>query len=255
MVTPSFNYAHFLERTMRSVLDQEYPKLEYVVQDGGSTDRTAELLERYRSRLTWAESAPDAGQGNAINLGFKHTTGEIMAYLNSDDLLLPGSLAYVAHFFAQHPEVDAVYGHRVVIDDEDREIGRWVLPPHDDEVLSWADYVPQETLFWRRTLWDRAGGYIDERFVLCLDWDLLLRFRDAGAHFVRLPRFLGAFRHHAGQHTVTLIGGVGREEMGHLRLRSLGRHVSEGEVARNLREYHLRSLTYHDLYLRGVLDY
>ena len=104
---------------MGSVLDQEYPKLEYVVQDGGSTDGTAELLERYQSRLTWAESTPDAGQGNAINLGFKHTNGEIMAYLNSDDLVLPGSLAYVAHFFAQNPEVDVVYGHRVVIDDED----------------------------------------------------------------------------------------------------------------------------------------
>ena len=242
IVTPSFNYAHFLERTMLSVLDQGYPKLEYVIQDGGSTDETPAILDRYRSRLAWAESASDAGQGNAINLGFKHTSGEIMAYLNSDDLLLPGCLAYVGHFFALHPEVDAVYGHRIVIDDRDQEIGRWVLPPHDNDVLSWADYIPQETLFWRRSLWDKAGGYIDERFVLCLDWDLLLRFRDAGATFVRLPRFLGAFRHHPQQHTVILVDGVGLEERRQLRRRCLGRDPSPLAIYAHLLPYHLRTL-------------
>src|SRR5262249_33984020 len=132
VVTPSYNQAAFLERTMRSVLDQGYPELEYVVQDGGSWDQTRELLERYRSRLTHAESVKDRGQAHAVNLGFRHTRGEIMAYLNSDDLLLPGSLAYVARFFAAHPEVDVVYGHRVIIDENDGEVGRWVLPPHED---------------------------------------------------------------------------------------------------------------------------
>src|SRR5262249_47748856 len=145
VVTPSYNHARFLERTMRSVLDQGYPRLEYIVQDGASRDGTAALLERCRGALAHCESCPDSGQANAINRGFRHATGEILAYLNSDDLLLPGSLAYVANFFRRHPEVDVIYGHRVIVNEHDLEVGRWLLPPHDDEVLSWGDYVPQET--------------------------------------------------------------------------------------------------------------
>src|SRR5262249_23541680 len=144
---------------------------------------------------------PDEGQTQAINLGFQHTSGEIMAYLNSDDLLLPGSLAYVAGYMAAHPEVDVVYGHRILIDECDDEVARWVLPRHDDRVLTWANFVPQETLFWRRRIWERVGGTLDASFQFAMDWDLILRFREAGARFVRLPRFLGAFRVHARQKT------------------------------------------------------
>src|SRR5207302_369335 len=146
---------------------------------------------------------------NGLNVGFEHATGEIMAYLNSDDVLLPGALNYVANYFREHPEVDVVYGHRVVIDEYDQEIGRWVLPGHDDEVLSWADYVPQETLFWRRRIWEDAGGMIDESFRFAIDWDLLIRFRDAGARMARLPRFLGGFRVHPHQKTSKEMADIG----------------------------------------------
>src|SRR6059058_4804431 len=142
IVTPSFNQGRFLERTIRSVLDQHYPKLEYIIKDGGSLDETVDILKRYKSSLTFCESAKDRSQAHALNLGFRHASGEIMAYLNSDDMLLPGALAYVAAYFAEHPEVDVVYGHRVIVDAADREIGRWVLPPHSDRMLVWADYVP-----------------------------------------------------------------------------------------------------------------
>src|SRR5262249_1995819 len=177
IVTPSFNQGAFLERTLASVLGQQYPRLEYVVQDGGSTDGTLAVLQRYRDQLTHWESVRDRGQAHAINLGFRRTTGDIMAYLNSDDLLFPGALAFVARYFAAHPQVDVVYGHRVIIDEQDQEVGRWVLPPHEDEVLSWTDPVPQETVFWRRRVWERVGGAMDESFQFALDWDLLLRFR------------------------------------------------------------------------------
>jgi hypothetical protein len=110
---------------------------------------------------------------NRLNWGFRRITGEIMAYLNSDDLLIPGALHHVAEYFHRHPEVDI--DHDPV----------WVLPPHDNDVLSWADYVPQETLFWRRRIWDKIGGAFDESFDFALDWDLLLRFRDVGARLVR----------------------------------------------------------------------
>lgn len=240
IVTPSYNQAVYLERTLRSVLEQGYPNLEYVVQDGGSKDGSAEVLKRYSAQLAFWESKQDGGQTNAINLGFRHTDGEIMAYLNSDDLLLPGALAYVAEYFNTHPEVDAVYGHRVIIDENDLEIGRWVLPSHDNEVLSWADFIPQETLFWRRRAWEKIGGSLDESFHFAMDWDLLLRLRNSGAKFVRLPHFLAAFRVHSQQKTSAEIGDVGFREMNRLRERELGRVPSGAEVSKAVAPYLLR---------------
>ena len=255
IVTPSFAHARFLERTLRSVLEQDYPRLEYIVQDGGSRDGTDEILQRYAPRLTHAESAPDRGQAHAINLGFAHATGEIMAYLNSDDLLLPGALHYVDAYFAAHPEVDVVYGHRVFVDTDDQEVGRWVLPPHSDTMLLWADYVPQETMFWRRCIWDRIGGALDESFQFAMDWDLLLRFRNAGANIVRLPRFLGAFRVHDEQKSQAQRHSVGQQEMDRLRLRQHGRPVTRQEIRKGILGYVVRQAAFDRLYRYGLLRY
>lgn len=200
------------------------------------------------------ESRRDAGQANALNLGFLQATGEVMGYLNADDLLLPGALHYVASSFARRPEADVVYGHRVLIDESGHEVGRWVLPPHDDEILSWADYIPQETVFWRRRIWERAGGRIDESFQFALDWDLLLRFRSAGATFVRLPRFLAAFRVHPDQKTSQLTE-IGAQEMERLRQRCHGRPVSPAEAALHTRRYLRRHLMCDLLYRLGVFRY
>ena len=253
LVTPSFGQAAFLERTLRSVLGQDYPRLEYVVQDGGSRDGSTAILERYRTRLARCVSAPDRGQAHALNLGFSGTTGEVMGYLNSDDLLLPGALHEVAAAFARDPEVDVIYGHRIVIDEEDHEIGRWVLPIHDDDVLSWADYVPQETLFWRRRIWERAGARVDESFRFALDWELLLRFREAGARFLRLPRFLGCFRMHAAQKTSSQMEELGMVEMARLRERCHGRAVTDDEIRRHVRPYLWRHVVLHKLYRLGLI--
>ena len=255
IVTPSLNQARFVGRTVESVLGQRYPRLEYVVQDGGSTDETHEVLGRYRSRLHRLRVQPDNGQADAINLGFEHSTGEIMAYLNADDMILPGALPYVARYFQRHPEVDAVYGHRVIVDEEGKEVGRWVLPRHRDSVLSWVDYVPQETLFWRRALWERAGGRVDDASRFALDWELILRFRDAGGRIVRLPRFLGAFRVHEEQKTSAQMATSGNREMARIREREHGREVSQEEIRRNVRGYLLRHLMLHKLYRARLLRY
>ena len=175
IVTPSYNQAAFLDRTIESVISQAYPRLAYAVVDGGSTDGSKELLEKYRSRLAYAVSEPDEGQAHAIVKGFCNTEGEIMAYLNSDDCLMPGALRYVGRYFQEHPRVDVVYGHRVIIDPDGLEIGRWVIPPHDTECVRRFDYVPQETLFWRRRCYEEVGG-IDARFHFAMDWDLILKF-------------------------------------------------------------------------------
>ncbi|MDH5505843.1 MAG: glycosyltransferase [Anaerolineae bacterium] len=255
IVTPSYNQADFLERTVESVLNQNYANLQYILQDGASTDGTAALLDNYKSALAHIESRQDDGQAHAVNLGFAKATGEIMAYLNSDDILLPGTLHYVAGYFARHPAVDVVYGHRIIINQDDDEIGRWVLPPHRAKVLSWADYIPQETLFWRRRIWEAAGAQMDESFKFALDWDLLLRFREAGANFVRLPRFLGAFRVHSDQKTTAQIDDLGQQEMARLRARCHGREVTWQEINTHIKPYLRRSVWVHKMYRLGLLRY
>jgi glycosyltransferase involved in cell wall biosynthesis len=244
LVTPSFQQGRFLGRTLRSVLDQRYPRLEYVVQDGGSDDGSVDVLRAQEDSLSRWESAADEGQADAINRGFAGTNGEIMAWLNSDDVLLPGALAYVARYLAAHPDVDAVYGNRLLIDEEGRKCGSWVLPPHDEEVLRLIDFVPQETLFWRRDLWERAGGRIDERLRYAIDWDLLLRFSEQGARIVRLPRFLAGFRVHDEQKTTTE-QDVGLEEGERLRERALGRQMPHEEAMRLVQPYLRRHVPRH----------
>ncbi len=224
LVTPSYNQDKFLESTMLSVLNQHYPKLRYRVQDGASKDRSVEIIRRYADRLHSWESAPDRGQAAAIRRGFDQLPGEpgdIMAWLNSDDLIAPRALRFVAEYFARHPKVDVVYGHRIIIDGHDREIGRWIMPRHDPATLEWIDYVPQETLFWRRRAWDAVGG-LDPSFQFALDWDLLARFQQAGARIVRLPYFLGCFRVHTEQKTSAHIHTTGHEEMTRIRTRIHG---------------------------------
>lgn len=255
IVTPSYNQGNFLEETIRSVLEQEYPNLEYVVQDGNSADNSRDILNKYNEQLTYWESENDKGQTNAINKGFKHVTGDIMAYLNSDDLLLPGALSYVNDYFNKHPEVDVIYGNRVLINSNSCEVGRWVLPPHDDKVLSWVDYVPQETLFWRRSIWEKVGASLDEKYNFAMDWDLLLRFRSAGAKMIRVPRFLGAFRIHGSQKTITEIGYNGQKEMCYLRFKYIGKNVNSQMIYKNIRWYLLKHLVYQKLYRIGLLRY
>ena len=110
-----------------------------------------------------------------------------------------------------HPDVDVIYGHRIIIDENDGDVGRWIMPRHDPRVLEWIDYVPQETLFWRKRAWDLAGG-IDPSFQFALDWDLLARFQQAGCRMVRVPYCLGAFRVHSEQKTSQAIHTTGAED-------------------------------------------
>lgn len=242
LVTPSFNQGEYIRETIKSVLDQGYPALEYFVQDGGSQDGTLDLLKAFEADLTGWASRKDDGQSHAINLAFGRTQGEIMGWLNSDDLLLPGALYHVADYFSRHPEVDVLYGNRVLIDQNSQDIGRWILPGHDVEALKWADFVPQETLFWRRSLWGKVGSTLDESFQFAMDWDLLIRFVDAGARFAHLPRFLGAFRVHEAQKTSQAINETGIQEMNRIRERIWG-HVPNGtEVRKKIAPFMIRHI-------------
>jgi glycosyltransferase involved in cell wall biosynthesis len=217
IVTPSLDQGRFLEGAIRSVVEQAYPSLEYVICDGGSTDESAAVIDRWSDRLTASRTGPDNGQADAINRGFGLCSGEIMAWLNADDRLLPGSLLAVGRFLREHRDVDVVYGHRLVLDESGSVVGRWVLPPHRASAHRWRDFVPQETLFWRRSLWDRSGGRVDDSLAFAIDWELLLRFDAAGARFERLPYFLGAFTTHAAQKSVARFDQDGIPEITRIR--------------------------------------
>ena len=248
IVTPSFQQGAYIEKTLQSVLSQAYPNLEYFVQDGGSQDNTTDILKRYQDKLSGWKSERDNGQSHAINLGFAQTTGEIMAWLNSDDLLLPGTLAYIADYFNTHPDVDVIYGNRLMIDEQGMEIGRWILPGHDGKVLSWVDYIPQETLFWRRRIWEKAGNKIDVSFQFAMDWDLLLRFREAGAQFTHLPHFIGAFRVHKQQKTSSEMSTTGLTEMNRIRSRVLGQLPTRQATCKAVLPFMIRHIAADILY-------
>lgn len=252
MVTPSYNHAQYLGATIDSIVSQAYPNLYYHVQDGASIDGTLELLKSRDDGISW-KSEPDKGQSNAINLGFAGVDCEIMAYLNSDDVLLPGTLAHVANYFMSHPDVDIVYGNRIFIDREGLEVGRAVLPRHDGKALQFADYIPQETMFWRKRVWDKIGP-IDESFHYAMDWDFILRAQAAGFKFVRLPRFLSCFRIHDAQKTAATYA-IGVREMGILRRRVLGFDPTQMQIRRAIAPYLFRQLAYHYAYKLGVSRY
>jgi glycosyltransferase involved in cell wall biosynthesis len=241
IVTPSFNQGHFLEKTIRSVIESDYPGLQYAVVDGYSTDNSPEIIQSYRSKLHYAVSEPDEGQSHAIVKGFMQVEGEIMAYLNSDDVYLPGALHFVGEYFNTHPEIDVIYGDRVIIDGNDYEVGRWILPKHCKETIRRVDWVPQETMFWRSALYRKVGG-IDKNLRFAMDWDLILKFINASASFVRVPYFLAAFRAHESQKSQTEYATVGSEEVHFLRVRELGPDSDQWQLFKYNMQYERRAM-------------
>lgn len=177
VVTPSYNQAAYLEATICSVLEQEYPEIEYIVVDGGSTDGSVEIIRRYEQRLAYWISEPDGGQAEAVNKGFARVTGEIVGWLNSDDLYCPGALATVARFFAAHPRAQVLYGNSAYIDAQGGHLGYYPARPYSRRTLFGrasgvvSDYIPQPSLFVRAEALRRTD-MLDERLHFALDYDL-----------------------------------------------------------------------------------
>jgi glycosyltransferase involved in cell wall biosynthesis len=193
IVTPSYNQGRFLEETLRSVISQDYPRREYVVIDGGSTDDSVDIIRRYAASLSFWVSERDRGQSHAINKGWARCTGDVFAYLNSDDTYLPGALAAVARAFADHPDVDFVYGDYLYTDVDGTPLRRRHVFSHlSYESLLYHDYLGQPAVFFRRTLLERTG-MLDESLHFCMDWDLFLRMWKV-ARPLHLPRVLATYR-------------------------------------------------------------
>lgn len=209
IVTPSLNQGEYLEACLDSVLSQGYPNLEFVVIDGGSTDGSVEIIKRYAERLTYWHSRPDAGQYAAIQFGFEKSSGGIMGWLNSDDMLHPGALFTVAAVFRARSDIEWITGRPNSFDAGGRQ--QWVMR----DLPIWArkkylekqydtPFIQQESTFWRRSLWRRAGGRLDTQWRLAGDLELWARFF-RHARLVSVDALLGGYRIHAGQRAQTFM--------------------------------------------------
>lgn len=198
IVTPSFDQGRFLEKTIQSILSQQYENLEYLVIDGGSTDGSVDIIRRYQDRLHYWVSEPDSGQADAIAKGFARSTGEIMGWLNSDDLLLPGALATVAQTFSRSRDIQMTYGNIVVINEWNHMQHVCIQTPARFETLFYGgQIINQEAVFWTRNLYNRVGG-LNRQLQYALDYDLWVRMsRVTMPHYI--PVILAAFRQHPAQ--------------------------------------------------------
>ncbi|HWP49306.1 MAG TPA: glycosyltransferase family 2 protein [Candidatus Limnocylindrales bacterium] len=201
IITPSFNQAPFLEETICSVLNQRYPHLEYIIIDGGSTDGSVEIIKRYESHLAYWVSEPDRGQAHALNKGLRQVTGEIVAFLNSDDLYLPGALMAVAEYFCEHADCKWLCGDTLFFGNEGcrTELIQARVPQSVAHCLMCAYNAPQPGMFWRRELLN-AG--FQERLRYSFDHELYVRLLLAGYRCEHLTIPVAAYRYHVGSKSV-----------------------------------------------------
>lgn len=202
IVTPSFNQAKYLEETIKSVLAQNIPGMEYIVVDGGSTDGSVEIIKKYADKLTWWVSEKDRGQTDALNKGFARATGDVLAWLNSDDLMYPGAARKAMDYLSTHPEVGLVYGDADYVDGESKVIGSFPTAQTDLKRLCQGYvHIPQQAAFFRGDLWRKVGP-LDPSFYFAMDYDLWVRLAKV-SNLVYLPgQKWAAFRLHEDAKTI-----------------------------------------------------
>lgn len=208
IITPSYNQGRFLEATIRSVLDQKYPNLEFIVIDGGSTDNSVEILRRYDKDIAYWISEKDAGQSDALNKGLERCTGDLIGWINSDDVYMPNAFRSVVAAFQKNAECVAVHGERILINEFGAVVGWTSLPPFDPQ--SGGFNVCSETAFWRREAGQVAGKIkTDLRFAM--DLEFFSRLYKVGK-FCKLDVYLGCFRCHGDNKSSTIYNSVGVKE-------------------------------------------
>jgi glycosyltransferase involved in cell wall biosynthesis len=223
VVVPSYNQGQFIEQTILSVIGQSYPNLEVLVIDGGSQDETVDVVRRYERSLAYWVSEPDRGQGHAINKGFRRATGSILAWLNSDDMYLPGALLDVARQVGSTGEPTLLYGGCVHVYEGSALAATDIARSAPVERLKVQDFIVQPSAFWTREAWLRAGE-IDESYDYVLDWDWFIRASRV-SRFVRTPHIYSIYRHHDAHKT-----GIGGEKRAREVLRLIAQYNDEDWV-------------------------
>lgn len=195
IITPSYNHAPFLEQTIRSVLAQDYPNIEYIVVDGGSTDGSVEIIKRYEDGIARWVSEPDRGQSHAINKGFRLARGDIVAWLNSDDLYFPDAVSTAVRRFQERPDLGLLYGHCVFVDRDGAFVRYFTeVEPYDKfRLCNCSDYIMQPTTFFRRDVLLDVG-LLDESLHFTMDWDLWCRLAKSGCGVHYEPKLIAATR-------------------------------------------------------------
>jgi len=231
IITPSFNQAKFLERTIRSVLAQDYPRIEYIVLDAMSDDETPRVLQKYERFITKIIREPDSGQAEAINKGFKIASGNILTWINSDDCY--SSSAVVSKAVAaltEKPQFDLVYGRRKHIDEQGYLVLVRPFREFSYEDLKLSCYLPQECCFWTRELYERAGGFVDETYNFAMDYELWMRMLQNGAKFLALKDFFGLYRLHENAKSVAQWETLGLREIPRVYQKYCDKVLSPGEM-------------------------
>ena len=201
IITPSFNQGQFLEASMLSVLEQDYPNMEYIVVDGGSKDNSVEVIKKYQDRLTWWVSEKDKGHADALNKGFARATGEILAWLNSDDIYFPNAVSEAVSVLKDHPDVGMVYGDADLIDDSGVKVGQFASKQTGyRKMLRGSVHIPQATTFFRTDVWQQVGP-LDLSLFFSFDYDLWVRIAKH-SKVLYVPRRWAKFRIHSAGKTI-----------------------------------------------------
>lgn len=201
IITPSFNQSRYIEATIKSVLTQDYPRIEYIVVDGGSTDGTVDIIRKHEGEISSWVSEKDKGQTDAINKGFARATGEILAWINSDDTYEPGAVASAVNYLLEHPEVGMVYGDCNFINEDGNVIGKFNAAQTDHRLIRQGYvHIPQQTMFFRADLWKQVGP-LDPSFYFAMDYDLWTRI-SARTEIKYVPQTWANFRLHTSGKTI-----------------------------------------------------
>jgi len=209
IITPSFNQARYLEQTIQSVLGQDHPRIEYIIVDGASTDGSVEIIKKYADKLAWWMSEKDSGQADAINKGLAHATGEIVAWLNSDDYYLPGAVSSAMRIFQENPEATLVYGDMLAVDEDGKLFNTLRYKQLSLQDLLCFQIIGQPAIFFRRSVVEKAG-MLDPAFHFLLDHHLWIRIAQHGK-ILHVPQAWAAARYHAEAKNRAKAAEFGRE--------------------------------------------